>query len=110
MNLDDSPAELQHNTGLIVDGGVGGGRGDCARGENSGGGMGGRTLRKRSWLFVAMAMILAIPVLLVASAPKMEVSWKNPNFSGTRFSNILVLALNGKAASRAEFEDELAAA
>ena len=72
--------------------------------------MKGRALRKQSLLLVATAAILAIPMLLVASAPKMEVSWKNPNFSGTRFTNILVLALNGKAANRAEFEDELAAA
>jgi hypothetical protein len=64
-------------------------------------------LRKQWLLFVTA---LAIPVLLMASAPKMELSWKNPNYSGGRFTNILVLALNGKAENRAEFEDELAAA
>jgi len=40
----------------------------------------------------------------------MLVSWKNPNYSGGHFKNILVLALNGKAENRAEFEDELVAA
>jgi hypothetical protein len=54
--------------------------------------------------------VLAIPALLAASAPKMLLSWRNPNYSGGRFKNILVLALNGKAENRAEFEDELVAA
>lgn len=53
---------------------------------------------------------LAIPALLVASSPRMALSWKNPNYSGGRFTNVLVLALNGKAENRAEFEDELATA
>jgi len=55
-------------------------------------------------------MLLAIPALLVASSPKLELSWKNANYSGGSFKNILVLAMNGKAAGRAEFEDELVAA
>jgi hypothetical protein len=38
------------------------------------------------------------------------VSWKNPNYSGGHFKNILVLALNGKSEGRLEFEDLLAAA
>ncbi len=64
-------------------------------------------MRKRSLLLVA---VLAIPVMLAASSPKLELSWKNPNYSGGHFTNILVLALNGKAENRAEFEDELVAA
>jgi hypothetical protein len=40
----------------------------------------------------------------------MRLSWKNPNYSGVRSTNILVLALNGKAENRAEFEDEFVAA
>jgi hypothetical protein len=63
---------------------------------------------RKQWLLFVTA--LAVPVLLVASAPKMELSWKNPNYSGGHFTNILILALNGKAENRAEFEDELAAA
>jgi len=48
---------------------------------------------------------------LGASSPKLLLSWKNPDYSGgTHFTNILVLALNGKAENRAEFEDELVAA
>src|SRR6266436_1943309 len=64
-------------------------------------------LRKQSLLFVTL---LAIPAFLAASSPKLLLSWKNPNYSGGHFTNILVLALNGKAENRAEFEDELVTA
>jgi hypothetical protein len=65
------------------------------------------TLRRRPLLIAAA---LAIPAILAASSPKLLLSWKNPDYSGTtHFSNILVLALNGKAENRAEFEDELVA-
>jgi len=53
---------------------------------------------------------LAIPALLAASSPKLLVSWRNPNYSGGGFKNVLVLAINGKAENRAEFEDVLVAA
>jgi len=70
--------------------------------------VGGTTLRRRSLLIAAA---LAIPTILGASSPKLLLSWKNPDYSGgTHFTNILVLALNGKAENRAEFEDELVAA
>ena len=66
-------------------------------------------MRKKSAVLVA---ILASVAVLAVAAPKIEVSWKNPTFTGVpgAFKNILVLALNGKAANRAEFEDELVAA
>jgi hypothetical protein len=57
-----------------------------------------------------LIVILGSLALLAAAAPKLELSWKNPNYAGGTFKNILVLALNGKAANRAEFEDELVAA
>jgi hypothetical protein len=47
---------------------------------------------------------------LVAGSPKLELSWRNPAATGGPFKNIMVLALNGKAENRAEFEDELVAA
>ena len=40
----------------------------------------------------------------------MLLSWRNPNYSGEQFKHILVLALNGKAENRLEFEDLLVAA
>ncbi len=64
-------------------------------------------MRKQSVLLVAF---LAIPLALAASSPKLLLSWKNPNYSEGHFTNILVLALNGKAENRAEFEDELVTA
>jgi hypothetical protein len=67
----------------------------------------GIILRKQSLLLVAA---LSIPPLMAASSPKLLVSWRNPNYSGGQFKNILVLALNGKAENRAEFEDELVSA
>jgi hypothetical protein len=59
---------------------------------------------------IFLTAILASLALLSVAAPKLEFSWKNPNYTGGTFKNILVLALNGKAVNRAEFEDELVAA
>jgi hypothetical protein len=64
-------------------------------------------LRKKS---ILLATVLAGLTFVAAGSPKMEFTWKNPNYSGGTFKKILVLALNGKAANRAEFEDELVAA
>ncbi|HTC42275.1 MAG TPA: hypothetical protein VK703_11910 [Candidatus Acidoferrales bacterium] len=64
-------------------------------------------MRKKSLL---LAAVLASLAMLTVAAPKLEFTWKNPNYTGGTFKNILVLALNGKAANRAEFEDELVAA
>jgi hypothetical protein len=49
-------------------------------------------------------------LVLAAVSPKLLLSWKNPNYSGAQFKNILVLALNGKSEGRLEFEDLLVAA
>jgi len=56
-----------------------------------------------------MAIVLIAPALLGAGSPKILLSWRNPSYSGGTFKNILVLALNGKAENRAEFEDVLVA-
>jgi hypothetical protein len=67
----------------------------------------GINLRSRSLLLVTG---LLIPLVLAAVSPKLLLSWKNPNYSGAQFKNILVLALNGKSEGRLEFEDLLVAA
>jgi hypothetical protein len=59
---------------------------------------------------VVLGAALAVLPLLAAGSPKLALSWKNPNYTGGAFKNILVLALNGKAANRADFEDALVAA
>jgi hypothetical protein len=64
-------------------------------------------LKKKSALLITALASLA---LFAAAAPKLEMSWKNPSYSGGQFKKILVLALNGKAANRMEFEDQLVAA
>jgi len=64
-------------------------------------------LRTKSILLAAMLTSLAA---LALASPKLELSWKNPTYTGGTFKNILVLALNGRAVNRAEFEDELVAA
>jgi hypothetical protein len=60
--------------------------------------------RSRSLLLVTA---LIIPFFLAAASPKLLLSWRNPNYSGEQFKNILVLALNGKSEGRLEFEDLL---
>ncbi len=64
-------------------------------------------MRKKS---VLLATVLTAFALLTFAAPKLDFTWKNPNYAGGTFKNVLVLALNGKAVNRAEFEDELVAA
>ncbi len=64
-------------------------------------------MKKQSFL---LAAVVVIPALLAAGSPKLLVSWRNPDYSGKHFKNILVLAINGKAENRAEFEDALVTA
>jgi hypothetical protein len=64
----------------------------------------GENLRKR---FALLSVALGCLALVAFAAPKIEFSWRNPEYKGGSFQNILVLALNGKAANRAEFEDQL---
>jgi hypothetical protein len=68
---------------------------------------GGNALKKKIAIFAAALAGLA---MLAVAGPKLEMSWKNPGYSGGQFKKILVLALNGKAAGRMEFEDRLVAA
>lgn len=64
-------------------------------------------MRKKSVLLI---VVLASVALLAVAGPKLEMSWKNPVYSGVALKKILVLALNGRAANRMEFEDQLVAA
>jgi hypothetical protein len=67
----------------------------------------GENMKKKLVLPIVGMAILA---MLAVAGPKLEFTWKNSNYTGGTFKKILVLALNGKAANRAEFEDELVAA
>jgi hypothetical protein len=49
--------------------------------------------------------------MLGFNSTKLLFTWMNPNYSGApQFKNIMVLAINGRAAIRAEFEDQFCAA
>jgi hypothetical protein len=67
----------------------------------------GESMKKKLVLLIVAMASLA---MLAVAGPKLEFTWKNSSYSGGTFKKILVLALNGKAANRAEFEDELVAA
>ncbi|HEY0704836.1 MAG TPA: hypothetical protein VGD60_18865 [Candidatus Acidoferrales bacterium] len=58
-----------------------------------------------------MVALLAGLGALGFNSTKLKFSWMNPHYSGTlQFKNIMVLAINGRATIRAEFEDQLCAA
>ena len=69
--------------------------------------MGERHL-KRS-LILAFS-VLAMVAVSNAKSTKLAFTWKNPQYSGGAFRNILVLAMNGQASGRADFEDQMVAA
>jgi len=60
-------------------------------------------------LILALA-VLAMVAISSAKSTKLAFTWKNPQYSGGSFKNILVLAMNGQASGRAEFEDQMVAA
>jgi hypothetical protein len=66
----------------------------------------GGSLKKPATLLLA---ILSVAAIANSKSTKLAFSWKNPNFAGGSFKNILVLAMNGKASSRADFEDQMVA-
>jgi hypothetical protein len=63
-------------------------------------------LKRNTLLIVALVAALAT---LGFNSTKLLFTWMNPNYSGSQFKNILVLAINGRASVRAEFEDRLSA-
>jgi hypothetical protein len=64
-------------------------------------------LKKRVVLLLCVTTGLAA---WCAGSIKLLVNWKNQNYTGGTCKKILVLALNGRAEGRADFEDALAAA
>ena len=56
----------------------------------------------------ALLGIAMVAMALTASAgTKLAFSWRNPAYTGGSFKNILILAVNGKATRRADFEDRM---
>ena len=63
-------------------------------------------LKKTTWVLV---MMVCLATLAYGKSTKLIVSWKNPEYSGTRFHRILVLGMSAKPGVRADFEDALSA-
>jgi hypothetical protein len=61
-------------------------------------------------LLILTSAVLAMVAISSAKSTKLVFTWKNPGYSGGAFKNILVLAMNGQASGRAEFEDQMVAA
>jgi hypothetical protein len=61
-------------------------------------------------LAILILLVLGAVAISSAKSTKLVYSWRNPQFSGGSFKNVLVLAMNGKASSRADFEDRMVAA
>jgi hypothetical protein len=59
---------------------------------------------------ILTSAVLAMVAISSAKSTKLVFTWKNPQYSGGSFKNILVLAMNGQASGRAEFEDQMVAA
>jgi hypothetical protein len=57
-----------------------------------------------------LLVVLAVFSMASFGSTKLAFSWRNPNAPSGPFKNIMVLALNGQAANRAQFEDTLTAA
>ncbi len=61
--------------------------------------------------YTMMALIVLAGISTAGfGSTKLAYSWRNPIAPGGPFKNIMVLALNGQAANRAQFEDVLTAA
>jgi hypothetical protein len=63
--------------------------------------------RKNAPRLAALALMVLIGVGL-ADGSSLKFQWRNPSYKGGSFKNILVLAINGKAEARADFEDRMA--
>ena len=57
-----------------------------------------------------LAAVLAALTSVSGGSTKFAFTWLNPNYHGQHFKNVMVLGINGQAANRAEFEDQLTAA
>lgn len=64
-------------------------------------------LVKLEKIALLLLALLAAALVVNARSTKLVFTWKNANYTGTGFKNILVLAMNGQAEGRADFEDRM---
>lgn len=67
----------------------------------------GRRGRNAAWRVVLLVTLVLVAGSLTYGS-KLKFQWKNANYKGGSFKNIFVLAINGKALARADFEDRMA--
>ncbi len=60
----------------------------------------------RKKLFV-LALVLVLASFADAKSTKLVASWKNPQYTATKFHRVLVLGMSAKPGVRADFEDAL---
>jgi hypothetical protein len=56
---------------------------------------------------IGFAIVAILAAVGLVQAAKLEFSWKNANYTGSGFKNIMVLAINGRASARADYEDRM---
>ncbi len=56
---------------------------------------------------IVPALVLAMAGFANAKSTKLVASWKNPQYSATKFHRVLVLGMSAKPGTRADFEDAL---
>lgn len=64
-------------------------------------------LVKLEKIALLLLALLAAALAVNARSTKLVFTWKNANYTGTGFKSILVLAMNGQAEGRADFEDRM---
>ena len=60
-------------------------------------------------LAIVIVSVFSVVAISSAKSSKLAFSWRNPQYAGGSFKNILVLAMNGQASGRADFEDRMVA-
>jgi hypothetical protein len=60
-------------------------------------------------LAIVIVSVFSVVAISSAKSSKLAFSWRNPQYAGESFKNIFVLAMNGQASGRAEFEDRMVA-
>jgi hypothetical protein len=54
-----------------------------------------------------LGLAMLVMALTATAGTKLAFSWRNPGYTGGSFKNIMILAVNGKASRRADFEDRM---
>ena len=67
----------------------------------------GRRGRNAAWRVVLLVTLVLVAGSLTYGS-KLKFQWKNANYKAGSFKNNIVLAINGKALARADFEDRMA--